>query len=524
MRAAGGATGGGRVGAEAFRPRAALLATILGSAMVFLDGTVVNVALPRIGRELPAHLLGVLEAQTYVYNAYLLTLASLLVLAGAISDRFGRRRIFLLGVIGFAAASVLCGLAVNMEMLIVSRMLQGAAGALLVPGSLAILRGQFQRDAQGRAIGMWTMGTSAVTVLGPLLGGILVDVASWRLVFLINVPLAAAAVVAARAGVAETPHGRGQRLDWAGAALVALACGGLAFGAIYGEERGWRGPGGVALVTLGACAVVGLALELRRSSHPLVPRDLFRARPFTVINISTFLIYGGLYSLFYWIPLFSQGVLGYTATAAGAIGLPSSVALILLSTAAGRWAARRGPRFFLTVGPLLMALGASYLALVPSTSRAWRLGFGQLNSFIPPTDFMLQILPGIVTYGVGIGLMVAPLTAALMASVSEAHAGVASAVNNAVARVGPQLIQAGLFSAVTAVFVAQLGVRGLGLSPMVPPAQVSLRAAAASAATSGFHLVALICAVLFILGAAVNLIGLRGAPERLPAPVPVGQG
>jgi EmrB/QacA subfamily drug resistance transporter len=497
---------------------------VLGSGAVFLDSTVVGVALPRIGRELPVHLVSVLEGQSYVYNAYLLSLSALLIPAGALSDIHGRRRAFAIGLGGFGITSMLCGLAPNMELLILGRFLQGAAGALLVPGSLALIRATFEGEAQGRAYGTWAAASSGTTLLGPVVGGLLVDTLSWRVAFLINVPVLAAALWALLRHTPESRAPAGAGLDWLGAALAGLGVGGLTFGVIYGQQREWQDPVAFAAIAVGALASVALPFQMRASRHPLVPLELFRNRNFTVINISTLVVYGALYVTFYYQGLFTQSILGYTAAAAGLAGVPGSVLLTLLSTRFGALAVRRGPRLFMAGGPLLMALGLLLYARIPMSSTPWRLRPSDPLSFLPPPGFLIDLLPGTLLFGVGISMLVAPLTATLMASVPAANAGVASALNNAVSRVGPQLFGAATFVAITAVFYADLrqrtGVRvdaGLrqAVSPLNPPhGHPELAAAAAAASTDAFHMAMLICAGLLLLGAIINLVGI----ERLPPP------
>src|SRR5438067_3049836 len=266
------------------RERWTLTAAVLGSAIVFVDSTVVNVALPRIGRELPTTLFGVLEGQSYIYNGYLLTLSALLILAGALSDFYGRRRTFLLGLIGFGATSVLCGLAPNMEFLVAFRILQGAAGALLVPGSLTLLTANFSGEEQGRAFGVWAGASGATTILGPVVGGLLVDTVSWRAAFFINVPLVALAAWATWRHVPESRDMEATpRFDWFGAALVAFAVGGLAFGTIYGQQRAWRDPVGFIALAVGVVATIALPIWMTRVKHPLIPPELFRSRNVTVV-------------------------------------------------------------------------------------------------------------------------------------------------------------------------------------------------------------------------------------------------
>ena len=294
-----------------------LVATILASAIVFLDSTMVNVALPRIGRELPSSVFGVLEGQSYVSNGYLVTLSALLVLAGALSDYYGRRRMFAVGLVGFLVTSLLCGIAPSMELLIVFRVLQGAAGALLIPGSLSLLTATFSGEAQGRAFGIWAGASAATTILGPFLGGALVDTVSWRVAFLINVPLCVLAVWATLSFVRESrDESATGRFDWLGAIVVAVAVGGLSFGTIYSQQREWRDPVGIAVVLIGVIATVAVPFLMVTRRDPLIPPALFRSRNFTVTNISTFLIYGALYVIGWFLTLFLQGTVGYTAAAA----------------------------------------------------------------------------------------------------------------------------------------------------------------------------------------------------------------
>ena len=512
------------------RERWTLIAAVLGSAIVFVDSTVVNVALPRIGRELPTSLFGVLEGQSYVYNGYLLTLSALLILAGALSDFYGRRRTFLLGLIGFGITSVLCGVAPNMEFLVAARILQGAAGALLVPGSLALLTSTFTGEAQGRAFGIWASASAATTILGPFVGGILVDTLSWRVAFLINVPLVAIAVWATIQHVQETRNDAASgRFDWLGAAVVAVAVGGLSFGTIYGQQRDWRDPVAFAILGAGIVATIALPFLMTRRRDPLVPPDLFRSRNFTVTNISTFLIYGALYVSFYYLALFLQGVLGYSAAAAGLAGIPGGLLLAILSTRFGALAARLGPRIFMSVGPALMAIGVVWFARAPETTRAWLFTPGDPSSWVPPTDYLIDFLPGQIIFGLGLAMMVAPLTTALMTSVPVRNSGVASAVNNAISRVGPQLAGAVIFVAITSSFYAGMATRLPGTdtadpafrhdwSPLnVPrldpnashPEDVVRRIQAArDESTNAFHLAMLVGAGLLLAGAVVNYAGI----------------
>ena len=499
-------------------------AAVLGSSIVFVDSSVVNVALPRIGRELPTTIFGVLEGQSYIYNGYLLTLSALLILAGALSDYYGRRRLFLIGLIGFGLTSVLCAVAPNMEFLVVSRILQGAAGAILVPGSLALITATFTGESQGRAFGVWAGASAATTIVGPFIGGVFVDTLSWRAAFLINVPLVVVAVWATLKHVPESRNERASgRFDWLGAAVVAVAVGGLSFGAIYGQQRDWRDPLAFVALGAGAIATVAFPILMRRNSDPLVPLELFRSRNFTVTNISTFLIYGALYVTFYYLALFFQGVLGYSASAAGLAGLPGGVLLVALSTRFGALAARRGPRFFMTVGPLLMAAGILWFARVPPTSQAWSFKPGDLSTWFPPAQYFIDFLPGQIVFGLGLAMMVAPLTTALMTSVPVRNSGVASAVNNAISRVGPQLAGAVIFVAITATFYTGMAARLPGTDPsdpqlrrdypplLVPNTNDPRAAASRDQSTDAFHLAALLGAALCVTGALVNYFGISDA-------------
>ena len=503
-----------------------LLVAVLGSGIVFLDSTVVNVALPRIGKDLPRLSLGVFEGQSYVYNSYLLTLSSLLILAGALSDFYGRRRMFLYGLAGFGVTSVLCGVAPNMELLVLFRVLQGAAGALLVPGSLALLTANFEGEEQGRAFGVWAGASGATTILGPVLGGILVDTISWRAAFLINAPLVVLALWATWTHVPESRNEEASsQFDWLGAAVVALAVGGLAFGTIYGQQRDWRDPVGFVALAVGAVATIALPVLMMRSAHPLIPPHLFRSRNFAVTNISTLLIYGSLYVTFYYVVLFQQGTLGYTAAAAGAAGIPGTLFLIFFSTRFGSLAAKYGPRWFMAIGPAIMAVGVLWYVRVPPTSTPWRLQPSDLATYGPPVSYLEDFLPASIIFGVGLMITVAPLTTALMTSVPSRNSGVASAINNAISRVGPQLAGAVIFVFLTANFYGLLASRLPGVdvtstvfraqvSPLNTPPDLQLVGVVRDASTQSFHVAMVLGAVLLLAGALVNAIGIKNAAAR----------
>lgn len=507
-----------------------LAAAVLGSGIVFLDSTVVNVALPRIGRDLPRAFLGVLEGQSYVYNAYLLTLSALLILAGALNDFYGRKRMFLVGLVGFGATSMLCGLAPSMELLVLFRVLQGAAGALLVPGSLALITSNFSGEEQGRAFGVWAGASGLTTIAGPLIGGLLVDTVSWRAAFFINVPLVAVAAWATWRHVPESRNDEATaNFDWLGAAVVALAVGGLAFGTIYGQQRDWKDPLGFIALGVGMIATVALPILMLRSKHPLIPPQLFRSRNFTVTNISTLLIYGALYVTFYYLGLFQQGTLGFTAAAAGAAGIPGSLFLIFLSARFGSLAARWGPRWFMTIGPAVMALGVLWYARVPASSTAWHLRPGDPASYVPPLSWVVDFLPGTVIFGFGLCILVAPLTTALMTSVPVRNSGLASAINNAISRVGPQLAGALIFIFLTANFYSIVASKLPGVdvsstsfrnsvSPLNTPPDANLVAVVRDASTSSFHIAMVLGAGLLLVGALVNAIGIHNAAARRSEP------
>ena len=515
-----------------------LLAVVLGSGIVFLDGTIVNVALATIGRELPATLVGRLEGLTYVTSGYLAVLAALLILAGALSDSLGRRRVFRLGLIGFGITSAACGMAPTMEVLILARLLQGAAGALLVPGALSIITASFDGEERGRAIGVWAAATSALVTLGPLLGGVLVQAVSWRAAFLVNLPLVIVALVALQAVPESRNEEASNRFDWLGAFVVAVAVGGLAFGATRGEERAWHDPVAFAALGIGALALVAFPVLMAVRPNPLVPLGMFRSRNFSVVNLSTLVIYGALYVSLTFQNLFLQGTLGYTPLASGITGIPSSLFLTLFSTRAGRLAARYGARPFMVAGPLLMAAGLLWISRIPATSAAWQAAPDSAASLVPPVDFLVDVLPSTLLFGVGIALLVAPLTTALMASVPVARAGLGSAINNAVSRVGAPLVSAALFIAITATFTPSLGAKAPAydrseppfstIQPLAPvPAGTApdLAAAAQAASTEAFQLAMRVAGGLLLFGALVNLVGLErrraaGTGEAEPAGPP----
>ncbi|MEO7664443.1 MAG: MFS transporter, partial [Candidatus Limnocylindrales bacterium] len=456
--------------------RGALAAAIIGSATVFLDGTIVNIALPRIGATLPAVGIGVLEGQVYIVAGYMATLAAFLLLAGALGDRYGRRRMFLAGLVGFGIASLVCGLAPTLDLLAVARLAQGVTGALLVPGSLAIITSMFEGQARGRAFGIWASSTSIVAILGPPIGGALVEAFGWRSTFLINGPLILVGIVLAVRFVPPLrPTEKPTRFDWLGAAVAAVAVGGLAFGAIRGQQTGWAEPAPFVTLGVGALALVAFPILMLTRRDPLVPPALFRSRTFSAINLSTLLIYAGLYVLLYAQSLFLQGVLGYSPLAAALITLPTGIALAFISAWAGSVAGRIGPRPFLVGGPLLMAAGALWWLRVPTASTPWAAHLDAPASLVPPIDALIDPLPAILLFGIGISLVVAPLTSALMSSVPMERAGLASAINNALSRVGQPLASAVIFILITDRFYATLANSVPGLDPASPALRSSVQ-------------------------------------------------
>ena len=513
-----------------------LVATILGSAIVFLDATIVNVALETIGATLPTTFVGRLEGLTYVNSAYFAVLSALLILAGALNDYFGRRRMFRIGLIGFGAASVACGLAPTMEILIASRIAQGAFGALLVPGSLSIITAFFDGQERGRAIGLWASGTSATLILGPLLGGFLVQTVSWRAAYLINVPLVLIALWATRSVPESRDSDARGDFDWLGAGVIAIAVGGLAFGATRGQERAWQDPLAWVALGIGAVAAVAIPVLMLTRSNPLVPPALFASRNFSVVNLSTFLIYGALYVSFAFTALFFQGTLGYSPLAAGAVGIPVALLLSTLSTPAGSWAARLGPRLFMTAGPLLMAAGLLWFARIAPTSPAWHLDAADPGTWVPPAGTIVDVVLGQIVFGIGIALLVAPLTTALMSSVPVRNAGLGSAINNAISRVGSPLVSAVLFIVISASFYPTLAglVPGVNVDDPAVREQVqpltrpradtdpTLATAAREASTDAFRLAMLASAALLAAGAAINGLGIRNSAAD-PAAAPTGE-
>ncbi|WP_412517557.1 MFS transporter [Actinomadura madurae] len=468
-----------------------LLATVLGSSVAMLDATVVNVALPALGRDLGADVAGL----QWTVNAYTLTLAGFILLGGSLGDRFGRRRIFLVGVVWFAVASVLCGVAPNIETLILARALQGVGGALLTPGSLAIIQASFAPDDRPRAVGAWSGLGGVAGAVGPFAGGWLVEAAGWRWVFLLNVPLTAVVVLVAARHVPESfdPQARG-RFDILGAVLAALALAGTTYALTEAPGGGAAAPVITAAALAGLAAAVAFVLVERlrgRGRHlpgartgrpapqPMLPLDVFASRQFSAVNVVTFIMYGGMGVLFFLFVLNLQVVGGFSPIAAGTALLPVTVLMLLLSARAGALAQKIGPRLPMTVG-LLVAAGGMLLV-------------GRIGE---DSSYVRDVLPAVVVFGLGLSAVVAPLTATVLATADARHAGVASGVNNAVARA------AGLLA--VAAIPPLTGLTGDALNDPGEFAQ-------------GFRLAMMTCAALLAAGAVLTFLTVGDDALRTPS-------
>jgi len=392
-----------------------LFATVLGTGMAFIDGTVVTIALPRMGAGLNADTSGL----QWVVNAYVLTLAAFILLGGSLGDRFGRRRVFMVGIGLFAAASLLCGVAPNIATLIGARALQGVGGALLTPGSLAILQSSFAPADRTRAIGAWSGLAGVAGAIGPFVGGWLVEVGSWRLIFLINLPVALVVLLVAGRHVPESVNNEAahRRLDWAGTLLGTIGLAGLTHGLTAWSVRGPTDPLVFSSLLIGGAGMVAFVVTEARSTHPMLPLSLFRSRTFSAVNVVTFAIYGALACVFFFVVINLQVVSRFSPLAAGLGLLPLTVLMLLLSARAGALSSRIGPRIPMAAGPLICALALVLLS---------RIG--------ADTSYFGSVFPAVVVLGLGLSLTVAPLTSTALAAAQDRNAGLASGVNNAVAR------------------------------------------------------------------------------------------
>jgi EmrB/QacA subfamily drug resistance transporter len=486
--------------------RLVLVVSILAAFVAFLDGAIVNVALPAIQRDLG----GGLATQQWVVDAYLLTLGSLILIAGSLSDLLGRRKILSLGLWGFGIASLLCAAAPNATLLIIFRALQGIAGALLVPSSLALIIATFSGPAQGKAIGTWTAWTGISFILGPLVGGILVDQASWRWIFAINVlPIAVTLYLLKKIEIAKDKPNT-TPIDFVGTLLTAVGLGGSVFALIEQPHYGWSSPLIYLPLIIGLALLAVFLVYEKRMAHPMLPLSLFSNHNFSVGNIATLAIYAGLTASTFILIVFLQQVGGYSALAAGLAGVPITLIMFVLSPRMGALAGRYGPRLFMGIGPIVGGLGILLMLRLGTHINYWT-----------------QLFPAIAVFGIGLSITVAPLTAAILGDVPQEKAGIASAVNNAVARIAGLVAVA----AVGAVVAAQFGsvIDQKMASTSVPQSAISkakevsfettppkpyksdaqFKSALSDASVSAFHTGVDTIAGLLIAGGVISLIGIR---------------
>jgi EmrB/QacA subfamily drug resistance transporter len=501
------------VSADDRRQRLALVAAIMGSFVTGLDVTAVNVALPAIRMDLGGGLAG----QQWISNAYLLTLGSLILVGGSLGDVFGERRVFSIGVAGFGVVSFVCAIAPNIELLIAGRALQGAFGALLTPSALAVIIAAFPAAERGAAVGSWTAWAAIATVIGPLAGGYLVDAVSWRLIFAINVPFVVLTLLLISLAVPARERAAARaRVDWLGAALTCCGLAGPVLALIRQPVVGWSSPQ-VWMPGLGGLALLGAFLaHERRTAEPMLPLGLFRRRNFAAGNLQTFAMYAGLSVTFFFLVLFLQEVAGYGALQAGLALMPVTLVMFVLSKRAGRLADRLGPRPFMGLGPLTAAVGLALMLRLDAT-----------------LNYVTDLLPALLIFAIGLAGTVAPLTAAVLSDADESNAGIASGVNNAIARVAGLLAVAAVGAVVSAQFSSTLDRRLDGLRLSTPArtavaqarrqtfarvdplrAGADITRAVQSASVHAFHVGIGISATLVALGGLLGLAGIRN-PRRV---------
>jgi EmrB/QacA subfamily drug resistance transporter len=470
---------------EAQRRRMTLIATILGSSLAFLDVTVVIVALPTIEKDLNLGLAG----EQWVYLAYSLALASLYLVAGAVGDRRGRREVFTVGVAGFALASLLAALAPNGGVLIGARALQGIAGAFVTTNSLALLRQAYGKDA-GRAVGLWTSFTGVVTIAGPPVGGALVEWASWRWIFLVNLPVAVATVWFARAGQCKRQEATGtQRLDVPGAALIAVGVGTLTYALVEGARHGFADYWWLLIVA--AAALVAFVIVEHRKANPMLPLELFKIRNFAASNVATFLVYASLGASLVYVALYLQ-FLGYSPFVTSLILAPTTILMILLAPKFGALADRNGPRLYLTIGPGLLGCSALLFMAVDTKAKVWYIA-----------------LPALALFSLGLAILVAPITATALKSVPEKYAGIASGINTTFSRIGNLLAVAIVGLVVTVVFQSNGG-----SSSDTPLAKDQTSAVLHAASVDAWRAAMAVIAALAFAGAAVGGIFISNREAR----------
>jgi EmrB/QacA subfamily drug resistance transporter len=499
---------------DAKAKRLTLIACILGSVVVFVDGTIVNVALPKIRSDLGVGL----SDQQWIIDAYLLTLGSLLLVGGSLGDLYGRRRMFRLGVIGFGITSLLCAASPTATLLIVARGLQGVAGAVLVPATLGIITATFSDEERGRAIGTWTAWSGISTVIGPLAGGLILETVTWRLIFAVNLVPIVVTLYLIRHMSAAHDHPRGGSIDAVGAALCALGLGATVFALIEQPNYSWGDPIIWGPLVGGVVLLAAFLLWERRTPDPMLSLELFRRRNFSVGNASTLLVYAGLGGSTFVLPIFLQEGAGYSPLQAGTALLPVTIIMFLLSSRFGALADRFGPRWFMGVGPIVAGVGL--------------LWFTRLSADV---DYLTDVLPGAVVFGLGLTLTVAPLTATVLGGVDEQHASLASGINNAIARVAGLVAIAVVGAVVSAQFASTLdsdvkayanapGVRaavrqskdqalGADAPASVGPRRGQLQAALTDASEDGFAAGMVVMAVLVVAGGVISAVGIVN-PDR----------